>query len=78
MMNEESNVLPCPTRAFSNITEGVILKVFSGGKPPHPQRSTISVETIAHDKCFSMDPLHLKGVRFIAIEEVKVTLVYII
>ena len=43
MMNHESNVLPCPKRAFFNVLEGMVFKIFSGGKPPHPQGSLVEV-----------------------------------
>ena len=33
MMNDGSNVLPCSKRAFSNVPEGVVLKIFSGASP---------------------------------------------
>ena len=69
MMNDESNVLPCPKRAFSKVLEGVVLKNFSGGKPSDPQGSLKEVETFVHDKCFCIDHLHLKGIKFIAIEK---------
>ena len=45
MMNYESTVLPCPKRAFSDVPEGVALKMFSGGKPPEPQESLKQVQT---------------------------------
>ena len=32
-MNDESNVLPCPKRAFSDVLEGVVLKSFLGASP---------------------------------------------
>ena len=69
MMNDESNVLPCPKRAFSYVLEDVVLKNFSGSKPPDPQGSLKEVETYVHDKCFSIDQLHLKVIKFIAIEK---------
>ena len=67
MMNDESNILPCPKRAFSDVIEGMVLRIFSGGK--NPQWSLKQVETFVHDKCFSIDHLHLKGSKFIAIEK---------
>ena len=45
-MNDESNVLPCPKRAFSDVLEGVVLKIFSGGEPPDPQGSLKQVENL--------------------------------
>ena len=59
-MNDESKVLPCPKRAFSDVLESVVLKIFSGGKPPDPQGSLREAETFVHDKCFSIDHLHLQ------------------
>ena len=38
-MNDESNVLPCPKRLFSDILEGVALEIFSGGRLLDPQGS---------------------------------------
>ena len=79
MMNDKSNVLTCPKRAFSDVLECVVLKIFSGGKPPDPQGSLKGVETFVHDMCFSIDNLYLKGNNFIAIEKRShQTLVYII
>ena len=46
MINDESNVLPCPNRAFSNVLDGVVLRIFSGGKPPDPQESLKEVDTL--------------------------------
>ena len=66
MMNDESNVLPCPKRAFSDVLEGVVLKFFWGASP---QVSLRQAETFVYDKCFSIDHLHLKGIKFIAIEK---------
>ena len=68
MMNDENNVFPCPKRAFSDVLEGVVLKIFSGGKPPDPQESLHDAQTFVHDKCFSIDYLHLNGIKSIAIE----------
>ena len=67
-MNDESTVLPCPKRAVSDVLEGVVLNIFSGGKPPDPQGSLKQVETFVHDKCSSIDHLHLKDCKFIATE----------
>ena len=79
MMNYESTVLPCPKGAFSDALEGIVLKIISVCKPPDPQGSLKQVETFVHDKCFSIDHLHLKGTKFIAIEKRSVaTLVYVI
>ena len=64
MMNDENNVLPSPRRAFSDVRDGVVLKIFSGGN--NPQWSLKQVETFVHDKCFSIDHLHLKSIKFIA------------
>ena len=36
MMNDERTVLPCSKRAFSDVLEGVVLTIFSGGKPKDP------------------------------------------
>ena len=69
MMNHESNVLPCPKRAFSDVLEGMVFKLFSGGKPPYPQGSLKEVTAFAHDECLSIDHLHLKSIKFIAIEK---------
>ena len=33
MINDDSNVLPCSKRAFSDVREGMVLKTFSGDKP---------------------------------------------
>ena len=68
MMNDESNIFPCPNRAFSDVLEGVVFRIFHGGKPPHPQSPLQEAGTFVHDKCFSTDHLHLKGIKFIAIE----------
>ena len=68
MMNDESNALPCPKGAFSDVLEGVVLKIFSGCKHPDP-RALKQVETYVQDKCFSIDHLHLKGIKFITIEK---------
>ena len=48
LMNDESNSLPCPKRAFSNVLEGVVLRIFSGVKPPDPQGSLKEIETFVH------------------------------
>ena len=69
MMNDESNVLPCPKRVFPDVLEGVVLKIFSEGKPPDPQASLKQVEAFANDTYFSIDHLHLKCIKFIAIEK---------
>ena len=37
IMNDESNVLPCPKMAFSDVLEGVVLACLSGGKPQTPR-----------------------------------------
>ena len=36
IMNDESNVLPCPERAFSDVLEGVVPKIFLGQAPRPP------------------------------------------
>ena len=61
MMNDENNVLPCPKRAFSDVLEGVVLKKFLRPRPLDPQASLKELETFVHDKCFSIDHLHLQG-----------------
>ena len=62
MMNEESNVLPCPKRAFSDVLGAWSQNFF-------PQGSLKNVETFLLDNCFSIDHLHRKGIKFIAIEK---------
>ena len=50
MMNDKSNVFPCPKRAFSDVLEGVVLNIFSEGKPPYPQSSLKEAETFVQDR----------------------------
>ena len=56
MMNDESNVLPCLKRAFSDVLEGLVVKNILD-----PHGSLKEVGTFVHDKCFSIDHLHLKA-----------------
>ena len=69
MMRDESNVLQCPKRAFSDVLKGVVLIIFLGGKSPHPQVSLTGAKTFVHDRSFCIDHLQRKGTKFIAIEK---------
>jgi len=35
-INDDSNILPCSKRAFSDVLEAMALNIFSAGKPPGP------------------------------------------